>query len=1152
MKKLSYLFLAAAAILLNTGCNEFLTGIPGTEVIFAADTYYDNGVETRTAYSGELVGTTQKYERIDWVNGDRIRIYSPEATHRYETTRHWSDYNIDASSIEVNTNDRKESKANIVNDNGQWGLVWGDQNSYSFYAFYPSPTKTGVQTGLAMANNVVTAPLPATQTMAAGREIRDDRYDSHKRVVYDPDMNLAYMYAARSGVSSGATVDLPFKPLMTAFEIILGNDSTNPLVVKDIFLFTDTSGSDLTGTFSATINADNSFTLGSTVTGASHELHAGLPEFANGGTLTINKGKPITFTLFALPTAINHLGLKLKLADNSIMSIEFKFDASLGGGWYPFLACRKYRITNVNTPEEEVFTYEIEVFDPVTGELLGVTDNPITLYGHESVGGNFSVRSYRTSNLRPTVKEAVNWKIQYTTNNGSTWTDLPAAGVAGDHDATFKVTSAPNGTGVDNTSYTVGEGRTARIEGTNSSPTQTGDFSPELVRAQMRNASPRGVNSSGVGSIATAFDLSKHRVYGNIDQVTKQNTANSYVIFAPGWYKFPLVYGNAIENDLDNKAAYWPAKATTTPVNHPTDPVYGDIDYMDDINAAYNQDNYVNHYYLPQFYNGLNQPITSPYILTDTGYSASEVEPVIVWQDKDYATDTAILPYPASPTAAPDNIGITGSGASAYIWFKIEPQDIRPGNIVIALRTNSGNKKILWSWHIWITDKDLTPSGAVRGINLMPTNLGFIEGSDGAVRKYADRGILYRAIAYEIEEGNEVIKDDQEFFVNQVGDITAYEPSVGSNPYYQWGRKDPIIPSLPGGGSRLIIGNSDYTDLPTSGTSSVAMETLPTSSTANYAAGINKPYKPMFNQATTSWVGGPVYPYYKGWRLTKEDRGPFIQSQRDLCISAGFPGLSNWYSAPYEASPGTWITVWYLNASVPYNFGPYTTAQMNLLLSVDPQPGSIHFHGEDFQGIPYTAEERSKSGLAYNLWNSFIYADHVNTLDNKFKTIYDPCPPGFTVPVRKLFVGNTWPLTWQPRIPDPETPVHRDLQNPMSAAPAVTVDRSTSTKGVYYDGVFFPYTGGRILQYTNLDPMEQGTGAYYWTDNPFNIQAYDDQANPTDPTKLSDHWFYQFALILSTNRGSGTGIYSGSEKAWSFTKGSGGAVRPMVDPHYNP
>ena len=127
----------------------------------------------------------------------------------------------------------------------------------------------------------------------------------------------------------------------------------------------------------------------------------------------------------------------------------------------------------------------------------------------------------------------------------------------------------------------------------------------------------------------------------------------------------------------------------------------------------------------------------------------------------------------------------------------------------------------------------------------------------------------------------------------------------------------------------------------------------------------------------------------------------------------------------------------------------------------------------------------------------------------------------------------------------------------MALSPAVSIDRTTSTKGVYFGGVFFPYTGGRILVYTNLTAQEQGPGGFYWSDNPFNIQGtrpttspYDPDTifSPADPSNLSDHWFYQYGLILSFNKGSST-ITSSLEKAWSFTKGSGGAIRPMVDPH---
>lgn len=61
-----------------------------------------------------------------------------------------------------------------------------------------------------------------------------------------------------------------------------------------------------------------------------------------------------------------------------------------------------------------------------------------------------------------------------------------------------------------------------------------------------------------------------------------QNTANCYVVNAPGIYSFPLVYGNAIKDGADNKSAY-------TSSSH-------------------------NRYALKTFVNHLGNPITSPYI----------------------------------------------------------------------------------------------------------------------------------------------------------------------------------------------------------------------------------------------------------------------------------------------------------------------------------------------------------------------------------------------------------------------------------------------------------------------------------------------------------------------------------------------------------
>ena len=1112
-------------MLLLSGCariDEGLFGGPGSRIRFTAASSYDNGPATKTAYSGEYTGTSNNIERINWEVNDQMTI-----AYVHGSTTANADYDVTGeshSSGETNSNATVQASGSA--------LEWEEgSGNHVFYAMYPSRAFSADQSSASLTDaGVFSGVIPAIQTVTS-------KTLESGVTKYEPDMKYGFLVATTTlnSIPASGEVDLFFKPAMTAFEFVVGVKSDAPALTLNTFEMSSeaslSSTGALTGTFSAKLNGTSADVADWQNYSKSNAGNTISVDFRTGGTgIAINSGNAITFTVFAMPQDLSGITVKFGTSEG-VKTLKLKQN----GTFMTFTGGKKYRISNLNLP---YWSYTIEVVDPVSGESIDVTGNPLTLYGHDPVSGDISVKSYRSNNLTDD-KLAVAWKIQYTTDDGASWTDLPAAGVAGDNNAQFSITSAPNGTGVDNSTYAVGEPRVANIGGSHNNHHYSGDTGPQIARAHLRSATPRPSTMTDAGD--GFFDLSKHPIYGTIDGPEGyQNTANCYVISAPGSYKFPLVYGNAIQNGADNKSAYWPADATTTSVSHPADPNYGAITYMSDINAAYNQDSYVNHYYLPQFYNGLNVPITSPYILSDIGVSVSNVEPVIVWQDKDNVDDTAILPMGSST-----NIGISGSGSSAYIWFKIEPQDIRPGNILIALRRKS-DKKILWSWHIWITDRDLAPTDVLRGINLMSTNLGFIEGSDGAVDKYNDRGIKYRAVSYTTEGSTVTIQATHEFKVIQIGDAREYLPSIGSSPYYQWGRKDPIIPSLPDGGSRLIIRNPEYPDLPDTDSGegkSISMEILPDNTTVDYGTSINKPYKPLFNNATTSWVGGPVYPFYKGWRLTKHFTGPFTFDEAMNCNYSGLTTSSDWTVIGAN---------FYINETPPYSYKyeTYTTLQMNYLLLTG------HFATTDFTGILYTAAERSASALAYNLWNSFIYSDGVNTKDNKFKTIYDPCPPGFTVPVRYLFVGNTWPLTWIDS--QPGTPKHRENASPMALSPAVSVDRATSNKGVYYGGVFFPYIGGRVLIYTDMTAQEQGTGAYYWSDNPFNIQGTNAPAgnpdaigSPADPTDLAYHWFYQFGLILSLNN-SGSTVTSSPEKAWSFTKGSGASIRPMVDPHYNP
>ena len=169
-----------------------------------------------------------------------------------------------------------------------------------------------------------------------------------------------------------------------------------------------------------------------------------------------------------------------------------------------------------------------------------------------------------------------------------------------------------------------------------------------------------------LGSSGAPHDLS-------YDYNGQMNTANCYVVTHPGYYKFPLVYGNAIKNGASNANAY----GSSTFVNH------------------------------------LGKKITDPYIYNnkddnENNLVANSAE--LVWQDAEYLIK---------------NIGL--SSDKHYIQFEITKENIQQGNAVIAVKDE--NSKIMWSWHIWVTNKNVYETQAVTASNktlmFMPFPLGW-------------------------------------------------------------------------------------------------------------------------------------------------------------------------------------------------------------------------------------------------------------------------------------------------------------------------------------------------------------------------------------------------------------------------------------------
>jgi len=280
----------------------------------------------------------------------------------------------------------------------------------------------------------------------------------------------------------------------------------------------------------------------------------------------------------------------------------------------------------------------------------------------------------------------------------------------------------------------------------------------------------------GRGTETNRYDLSTHDLNGN---ATPRNTANCYVVNAPGHYKIPLVYGNGIKNGQDNPDAYSAAKTPS-------------IDYQ-------------------------GHTITSPYIY-ENDYAYQITNARIVWQDR-------------QGLITPSSIRLDDN--KEYLLFDIGEENIGQGNAIMALLDDNGT--IMWSWHIWVTTQDIyatipvtNHSGVVY--NMMPVNLGWCTSGEAATA-YDGRSIMVRIMQ---ENGKTAT-----FCVSQSSSISPSNPTLGWNPYYQFGRKDPMLP--------CNLNGSEITHYPNNTWQKIY-------GTVNYNVAIQNPDKLYYtNNTSTYW-----------------------------------------------------------------------------------------------------------------------------------------------------------------------------------------------------------------------------------------------------------------------------------------------------------
>ena len=319
---------------------------------------------------------------------------------------------------------------------------------------------------------------------------------------------------------------------------------------------------------------------------------------------------------------------------------------------------------------------------------------------------SYTVTSYKTDS--ESASTPAPWTTTFSTDGGSTWTATAPSWLT-----TF--TSSGDGS-IEATNYSAG------------------------AAANDASSVWQGTTTEIGSEQSSARDLSCYDIYGNQTGGTERsapyNTANCYVVSAPGWYCFPCVYGNAIKGGATNYEAYG----------------------YDTSGAAKSSGNY----YLGAFLNHNGSAITDPWIKDN---SISIAAATLEWQDvQGMISDVSF--------------------SNDYVYFKVNADRIGQGNAVIAARETSESGTIAWSWHIWVMDSPSTklatkavyPHGSTDPNYMLPMNLG-----------YCEDPVPGRSVQVKFSQTGS--SQSATITITQAGGAGL------NNPYYQWGRKDPMYPS---------------------------------------------------------------------------------------------------------------------------------------------------------------------------------------------------------------------------------------------------------------------------------------------------------------------------------------------------------------------
>lgn len=349
--KAKNIWIALLAVMVFTACKDELDGIgsiqPGDAIRFVATT---SDSESRTSY-GELEGTKWP---VYWEAGDVVRVACPQA----KDTK-WADFTVEA--IEAN-----QTEYTLTGTNS---LSWGEEDAHHFYTFYPTERVyvTDGNTG------TYTVAIPREQNAKVTKAGSDEEGWNYEAVDMSAAVMAGHAEYKRTAVGENTVINLPFKPLTTAFDIVIMAPATAPsgttgiesVVITSITIANKadetTNRVPLAGGFTYNAETGSYELYQNTTTNEDAQSYTVNIQLAEAVTLRAGTKDQLTVTAFLLPKNLpNDLRFmvncresttsgNMKVQSKTVSINDTQVDANVG---------KKISLNMGNLPNPIVFSYE--------------------------------------------------------------------------------------------------------------------------------------------------------------------------------------------------------------------------------------------------------------------------------------------------------------------------------------------------------------------------------------------------------------------------------------------------------------------------------------------------------------------------------------------------------------------------------------------------------------------------------------------------------------------------------------------------------------------------------------------------------------------------------------------------------------------------